>query len=627
MKIILSITLLIIQLLGSCRSAFAQQSDLEKDQLKDHQYFLNSLKSAQENFFLKTIQQYQAYSTLHPEDVTVRMEECRFIQNAFYNEDEDYNPKYQEFDECLQKLCKDFPDNPQALLYRAENLYGDSAISFLNDLIPKMETHPELWKEESWKVYKSLSEQFSYQDNHEEVITSGRKACDLNDTLDLSLLLADAYTSLSQKQMAKQVLKEKLNCSCNSWESGRKAELLLQLGEAELAVKTFMVAQKDTSYYPNFVGLSSSFEKLGKYKEARNYLLADTAKNWNKESALERLFLHDLSFHPDSAEHSYAKMRDLGFHTDPLARHRIALFLSSPLAAWSWRDLVGIVILLLSLLFVFILPYVIVLPVQYIGQRWQFKNRIIHPEIFHWGLKSFWLIIAAYFFCALMCSLVFSYSDVTYYFGDNVQVLEETEEIMAKSDTLYIALFCLATLLLYRTKDVAIFWGSNWSKGKVIGQGLLAFVGLKFFVTTWTMVTGYIFPGGLDSVFSSTFLVADDNLNYSSQVILALQSYYGPFIAFGIVALIVPFYEEMIFGGIILSACEKHLNFFWANAIQALLFTAVHYDWSAFIFYFSFGLLAGILRNRSMGLASSIIFHGINNAIAFIALMKLSNTL
>jgi uncharacterized protein len=226
-----------------------------------------------------------------------------------------------------------------------------------------------------------------------------------------------------------------------------------------------------------------------------------------------------------------------------------------------------------------------------------------------------------------MCSLVFTYSDITYYFGDNVQVVEETEEIMAKSDTLFMGLFVLATLLLYRTKDVAIFWGSNWSKGKVIGLGLLAFIGLKFFVTVWSMVTGYIFPGGFDSIFSATFLMTDDNLNYSSQVIIALQHYYGPFIAFGIVALIVPFYEEMIFRGIILSACEKHLNFLWANAIQALLFTAVHYDWSFFIFYFSFGLLAGILRNRSMGLASSIIFHGINNAIAFIALMKLSNSM
>ena len=87
--------------------------------------------------------------------------------------------------------------------------------------------------------------------------------------------------------------------------------------------------------------------------------------------------------------------------------------------------------------------------------------------------------------------------------------------------------------------------------------------------------------------------------------------------------LFVPFYEEVLFRGIILSSTEKHIKFIWANILQALIFALIHQELPHIIFYFSFGLIAGYLRQRTFGLAASIFFHVTNNLIAFIQIMVL----
>jgi membrane protease YdiL (CAAX protease family) len=78
-----------------------------------------------------------------------------------------------------------------------------------------------------------------------------------------------------------------------------------------------------------------------------------------------------------------------------------------------------------------------------------------------------------------------------------------------------------------------------------------------------------------------------------------------------------------MFRGFVLGGLSRHLSFGWANAWQALLFAALHFDASHFVFYLVLGLVAGWLVRRTGGLAASMALHAVNNAIACAAILLL----
>ncbi|NJM25136.1 MAG: CPBP family intramembrane metalloprotease [Bacteroidia bacterium] len=86
-----------------------------------------------------------------------------------------------------------------------------------------------------------------------------------------------------------------------------------------------------------------------------------------------------------------------------------------------------------------------------------------------------------------------------------------------------------------------------------------------------------------------------------------------------LVAVVVPFYEEVIFRGIVLSALERQLPFMFANILQSGTFAILHEDWKMLPFFFTFGMVAGYFRKRTNNLSIGIVMHMVNNAIAFIA--------
>ena len=111
---------------------------------------------------------------VHSNDVTAYIEKCKFVENAFY--EEDYNPKKEVLDHCLEELKELFPSNPIALIYRSSFLYGDSAIVFLKNLLKLKEEHSELWADSLlWQVHNDLAEQYRYSDEHTRPSITQRK--------------------------------------------------------------------------------------------------------------------------------------------------------------------------------------------------------------------------------------------------------------------------------------------------------------------------------------------------------------------------------------------------------------------------------------------------------------------
>ena len=69
--------------------------------------------------------------------------------------------------------------------------------------------------------------------------------------------------------------------------------------------------------------------------------------------------------------------------------------------------------------------------------------------------------------------------------------------------------------------------------------------------------------------------------------------------------------------GVMLESVTRYLTFPVANAFQALLFASLHEGLVLFPFYLALGLLAGLLAQRSGGLAAPILLHAVNNLLVF----------
>ncbi len=83
---------------------------------ESHLHYKKLLKSAQDDLYQEFLKAYDDYLEKNPTDVFYNIERCKFIENAFYDEYDEYNPRQDEFDIEYQKLLKRFPNEPAVRL-------------------------------------------------------------------------------------------------------------------------------------------------------------------------------------------------------------------------------------------------------------------------------------------------------------------------------------------------------------------------------------------------------------------------------------------------------------------------------------------------------------------------------
>jgi len=82
-----------------------------------------------------------------------------------------------------------------------------------------------------------------------------------------------------------------------------------------------------------------------------------------------------------------------------------------------------------------------------------------------------------------------------------------------------------------------------------------------------------------------------------------------------LVALLVPFIEEIIFRGLVFGWLRKHLRFALAAPVVALLFAVAHQVWVLVPVLFFMGLVLAAVTERSGSLWPAIILHGTFNGV------------
>ncbi len=587
-------------------SLLFSQTKPGKGTVDSHSFFVKQLASAKDQNYTKILADYDAFIVRNPGNITAQIERCKFLGNAYWDAYEDYNLKYEETEECIAALYEKYPLHPGVLIYRAEQLYGEERMAALLKAEETIKEDKSAWSSAQLAiVYEMLGD--AQGENDDFALAYFLKAEGERDRLDLSLSIANIYQRQGKPTLAKEVLMRGLAKDTAKWVLNQKANLLLKLDEPAKALELFNdITEKDSTFIDKSE-MATVMEDLSNYKLAREFLVKDTVQEWNKVGKLQKLFNHDLEHSkPEVALQSYRTLQKLDSNDDFFGIKRLKIAFEAPLLSWNASELIHFFFFLLSIVLLFFIPYLWVLPLHSLGALLRKTALKITPKLnFNWSTKHFWLISFLYLFAQYITVVVFDYeTTINYYFdiGDSFMTEEEEDsQKLATTMLFYVAIMSVVTLAVLKRNVLKHLYHSNLSLLRMFSLGI-----------------GFVIFNGVLLRFLGGFIDLSEGdaigvLLSAKREIIAILSGYGFAIAVIAMAVVVPIYEEVIFRGVILGSVEKQVGFVAANIFQATLFALIHYDLKLFVFYFSFGIITGYFANRSQGLLTGIILHAVNN--------------
>lgn len=585
----------------------------------DHQHYIEQLGSAKDSLYQHILTNYNGYIRRNPHDARVQLERCRFIQHAYYDEYEDYNPNQEEAEACANELIAAFPDNAEILLYPTDFLYGDTLRQYLHRLEGLAEVNTAAWSDYTWQVFQLLAQQYSYDDEHEDVITYGERASTLNDTLDLSLLLGRAYKQLANNEKAVEVLLLHMDSTNAPWDLNQKGELLLELGESGKAIEAFRMAATKNANVEDAGALGQALIDHGLAAEARAYLLKDykDGGSWNADEALHALLQYDLTYgSADSARFTYRRLIDASFFNDPVGLFRLRLIAKDPLMGWTVGDVGRVLLFVVLVIVLLIVPYLWILPIHHLGNYLKQKGKITDDATFRWRLRHFWLACSLWLICDLLTTVFFSYPAFITYFND--QFRTDDFPLISKQHadlTIFFTLACLVfTLALLKWEEIKSFLPKlRLSVNlRAIGVGIGLALALRFGLGIYVAILKL---AGVSFGEQELAGIAD-----VQQAIISVNEFYSPAVGLLVVAILVPIYEEILFRGVFLSACQRNMNFMAANILQSVVFAFAHEDLKLVPFFVAFGMVAGFYTRKTESLITGTAMHMMNNLLAFLGI-------
>lgn len=581
----------------------------------DHIHFLERIKHSSDNIYKECIKEYDLYLEKFPDDVSVLIEKCKFIQYAQYDEDEYINPNQDAFDSCSADLILRFPSHPEVFIFQTTFFWGDEKMEVFKNAEKSIEDNPEKWSKSILaELYEVMANYYYTENEYNKAFFYMDKAISNDKQYQYSLEFARILLGLKRNEEALSVLIAIPDTTKNVWQLVQKADMLLELKEFSNALKIYKLVEQLDSTYINNVDFASTLEGFGEYELARAYLTADTSSIYGKKEALIRLLHHDIKYQDGSKSiASYNALRDLGYLSDPFSLYRLKLFFSHPTQPWKFRDLLGILSLLALLAILIIIPYIWILPIYFLGKRYKLLSPNNAYES-NWTLKAFWFVSIGYLLASLFVCLIdpaelYSKFDDFYYEGISV-------ENLGFQVLVFIIIMALFGLLAMYRVNPQILLSNTWSIGKSILTGVVIFILFKLFSGFYILFGTKVFEVSIDDIANFPKILLS-----SRQDIEALISTFSKSSSLLLIGFLVPIYEEIIFRGVILDSCQRYINFNAANIFQSLLFAAVHGSLFLFPLFFLFGILAGVARKKSGGLLPCIVFHILNNVIAILVII------
>lgn len=263
-----------------------------------------------------------------------------------------------------------------------------------------------------------------------------------------------------------------------------------------------------------------------------------------------------------------------------------------------------------------VVPYIWILPMHYWGWWKRSNGKIFQQPVFSLGLRHLWIACTLWLVCDFMSVIIVDYPGFLSSFTD-ISGLEYTSVSRETANiTLLFFTGCLVfTLGLLKRNDFIQFFITPNGIGSAIATGFGLAMALRVVLVLYSgILRAFDINTASDTTTISPFLSIIDS-------IISVNQNYSPYLGFMMVVILVPFYEEVLFRGVFLSAAQRNMNFIVANCLQSLVFAIAHQQLKLIPFYFAFGLVAGIMQRKSNGTVISTAMHITNNLIAFVFIL------
>lgn len=601
----------------SIQLAVAQTTPpLDPQAVDSHRAFLNEFTNVTGQAYQQIVQRYAEAAARPEASSQTLIEQYLFIVEAFLVGEEYDHPRQSELEEILRLLESRFPDDPESVLFRASRLHGQERVQLLNRSMANnrnqwsRQQHARRWELLAWAKYNAEDLAGAFHD--------ARMAMALDPSRDLTLIVASYFDWQDASQSVIETLTGQLDTEAEAWQRQRKAQLLAKAGDHDRALKIYDDMVHQEGAYVNPVDYAKSLEAAGRHAEARDQLVKATELAWARDESSFRLFDFDLK-HGEAADalESYRAWTGDDFEVDLLLRHRLSLLWKYPTAAWSLEDGIRLFLLLLAGGILLCVPLGWILPVHHFGLWRRSRRSIASQRDLHWNLWHLWAGSAFWLTASAAAIYFWQYDSLSAFLTDD-EVLEWTLDptSLAPTTLTFAAIFCAGVLLLQRKRHWSLLVTSRWSLLKGFALAALFVLALR----SISLTLGHLFRAEavlLWPVLDTNYLA----LSTRGQAFLAFGVRYGPIALFLWGVLIQPIAEEFLFRGVVLDSVERH---FWprvANLMQAVAFALIHQEVSLLPYFLCFGWLAGVLRVQTGGLLVPVIFHVLNNLLAFAPLV------
>lgn len=582
----------------------------------DHELFLQEMENSGDQVYSQCLDKYDEYLKIFPNDVLVLIEKCKFIQFAQYDDYEEYNPNQAEFDSCFQYLVKEFPNEPEVIIFQTSNLWGDELKDLFTKAKNSVKENPLIWSKKNLSIlYLKISDNYYWDEDYQMAYKYFQEAIKQDSTNKFSLDYVRILIKINQKKEALDVLLSIKDTTKITWQLYQKANLLIELEAYPEALKLYKLIDEIDSTYNNNLELAQTLEVVEEYDFARPYLISDTSQNWNKETSIRNLLIHDIKYQDgNKCIQSYNSYRDFGYLMDPIGIYRLKIFFLHPFQSFTFRDIISLLSFFFVLGLLILIPSIWILPIYFVGHYWSFieKNKSFETL---WGLKAFWFVSVGYLIASLS-SVIVDPEIIYSLFNSNYYSTELGQNQLGLVTIIFIITFAVFGFTSLYKKNIFILLSSLWSKRKSILMAIGILLAYKILIGIYIKIGISYFDISLDDIANIPNILLS-----SKKEIEAIIITYGKTIGFLTICILVPIYEEIIFRGVVFDACHRYINFNSANIIQSTLFATIHMDLFLFPVFFFFGIVTGILRKKSGGLLSGIVFHIANNTLAIIIFM------
>jgi membrane protease YdiL (CAAX protease family) len=540
-----------------------------------------------------------------PFDVARRIDRCRFIDEFSYSNE--YLPWLDEIyelgEQCIAAIESEFPNHPEAVLYRLEFLYGEELLA-ATTRFDGPASPPGWTRGQTARLYSMRASAADSVGNG----LAGRfaqHALELDASADVRLIAAQSLIDAGDLAAAADLLQSPFDDAdpdVDPYYFVNKIRLLALAGDRQGVAGLYARLKEGAGYYDSSA-VAAALRDAG-FVELARVEFQDAAANpgYLVNGALD-LFRFELEFGSASQAHdAYEAMRDVGWAADPLAVNRVALFLEHPTLPWRSRDLLGLAGFLAALSAVAIVALIPVSFVHYRGLALRLRKGS-PAAVGGLRLRHAWYGMFALGVASLAMVYGLGPGDL-FGAGDATWPSDIDSGLVARSVLLefLVELLLLAPLVwLFVRRESAP--ATQWSVQRAIVLAIL--VALVFRIPL--LIYWFANPDIPQGLVEETYIW---------DVLRQVADEFGVLAAFWLMSVVAPIAEEFLFRGVLLNVFARHVSFWAANIIQAGLFAAMHLEPAAFPMLFLLGITAGFFARRSGGLLAPIVLHAIFNLLA-----------